>query len=153
MDKMITGDRRMDRKKPLKSISNISPCLCPTVYSTMIWNRKFDLPVRFDCFGDEKILKSQYEIFDRFSLNSQWIEEARSDIERYCSKLVREDKDNRQKKNVFSYLKPDYIYVNRDELKPRIALMFKYRYDPDHGVAAVFDEQGHFEIGSQDIIL
>ncbi len=58
----------------------------------MIWKRTFDFPVRFDCFGDEKILKSQYEIFDRFSLNPQWIEEARSDIERYCSKLVRDDK-------------------------------------------------------------
>jgi hypothetical protein len=63
------------------------------------------------------------------------------------------DEDNQKKDNIFSYEKPDYLLVKRDKEKPRIALMCKCRYEPEHGLTVVFTSEGDVDVGIQDIIL
>ena len=118
-----------------------------------IWGRDFDLPVEYEYYASETETDEQINAIKEFLFHEEWIEAARKDVEEYCRRAVLEDEENEKKDNVFSYIKPDYFFVKRDEYEPRIALMCKYRYDPEHGVAIVFSHEGKTTVGIQDIIL
>lgn len=119
-----------------------------------IWGRKFSLNVEYDCYAGEKITPEQMEAVERFSNNHiSWLDKAKGVVVKYCKEAVDGDDENQKKDNIFSYVKPEAVFVKRDSQKSRIALMCKYRYDPEHGLAIVFDKKGNIAIGNQDIIL
>lgn len=117
------------------------------------WERDFNLPIKYDCYEGESVLKEQEELVSAFLDNKDWIENALPKLVKHCKKDVMADKENKKKDNVFSYIKPHYLYVTREGDNSRIALMCKYRYDPEHGLAIIFDKKGKVEIGNQDLIL
>lgn len=118
-----------------------------------IWGRKFSLNVEYDCYAGEKITSEQIEAVERLRNNILWLNKAKEDAVKYCKTEVEGDDANQKKDNIFSYIKPEAIFVKRDDRQSRIALMCKYRYDPEHGLAIVFDRNGSITIGPQDIIL
>lgn len=117
------------------------------------WGREFTLPVEYDCYEGETITDKQIQTMDSFSENLKWIDESKDQVEAYCKEAVMKDADNNKKDNIFSYLKPESLFVKRTRLEPRVALMLKYRYDPDHGLAVIFTLDGKVTIGKQDLIL
>ena len=121
--------------------------------SIEIWERQFDLNVVFDCYSGESVTQEQLDALNKFISNSKWIANAKKDVEKYCKKQVLRDDGNQKKDNIFSYIKPEAVFIKRDKTKPRGALMCKYRYDPEHGLAVVFDTNGKVTVGAQDIIL
>lgn len=123
------------------------------VLDIVIWGREFSLSVDYDCDEDEEVLRKQIKVFEDFISHPEWIENAKGYVEKYCRKSVVADIGNNKKDNIFSYIKPDYIYVKRSGICPQIALMCKYRYDMEHGLAVVFTSDGNVSVGLQDIIL
>ena len=120
---------------------------------TTIWGRKFTLPVEYDCYEGEEVTKSQIQALKRFKSHTEWIEQSKSIVEDYCREQVMSDDENAKKDNIFSYIKPECLFVKRDKESPRIAMMCKYRYDLEHGLAVVFSSDGEVTVGMQDIIL
>ncbi len=86
------------------------------------------------------------------AMHPEWIVAAKAQVVRFCKEEVLADNENNKKDNIFSYIKPDYLFVKRED-HPRVALMCKYRYDMEHGLAVVFDTDGSVKVGTQDIIL
>ena len=119
----------------------------------MIWNREFSLPIEYDCYEDEEITKEQLAALESFSNHTDWINHSKQYVEQYCKRAILADKETLEKDNIFSYIKPDYIFVNRDKEHPKVAIMCKYRYEPEHGLAIVFSSIGEITVGIQDIIL
>lgn len=117
-----------------------------------IWEREFSLPVEYDCYEDETVTDMQIRAAESFLAHPNWIANAKKQVEQFCSKQVQDDSENSKKNNIFSYIKPEYLFVKR-EATPRIALMCKYRYDMEHGLAVVFSPDGAITVGPQDIIL
>lgn len=118
-----------------------------------IWGREFTLPIEYDCYEDETVTTEQINALKQFTIHSEWIVNSKSYVEAFCKDQVMEDEENRKKENIFSYIKPKCIFVKRDNECPRIALMCKYRYDLEHGLAVVFSSKGEIIVGIQDIIL
>lgn len=118
-----------------------------------IWDRDFYLPVVYDCYTGENVTDEQINALDMFLKKPKLIIKSKQIVIKFCSTKVNEDKTNQKKDNIFSYIKPEAIFVKRDEKKPRVALMCKYKYDLEHGLAIVFDYKGNIEVGLQDIIL
>ena len=118
-----------------------------------IWGREFSLPVEYDCCKGEKITKKQMAAVQNFVSHADWIEVSKENVEAFCREQVFEDDENQKKDNIFSYIKPDYLFVKREKSNPRVAIMCKYRYDPEHGLAVVFSPDGYITVGIQDIIL
>lgn len=118
-----------------------------------IWGRKFTLPVEYDCYEGEEVTKAQIQALKNFRSHTEWIEKSRSIVEKYCREQVMSDEENTKKDNIFSYIKPECLFVKRDKENPRIAMMCKYRYDLEHGLAVVFSSDGEVTVGMQDIIL
>lgn len=119
----------------------------------MIWDREFSLPVEYDCYDGEKVTKEQKASLKAFSTHPDWIDNSKQHVEDYCKEQVLEDEENQKKDNIFSYVKPHYLLVKRDKEHPRVAIMCKYRYDPENGLAIVFSSDGEITVGIQDIIL
>ena len=126
--------------------------LIKTIKETL-WGREIILPIKYDCYKDEKVTKEQVAALNMFISHADWINNSKQYVEQYCEKDVLEDKENLKKDNIFSYIKPEYIYVKRDKVHPRVAIMCKYRYEPEHGIAVVFSSKGEITVGIQDIIL
>lgn len=124
-------------------IKNINLC---------VWDREFELPIEYDCYANEKVTREQLSAIDKFTQNTLKIQESKMFVEKYCKQSLELDKSNQKKNNIFSYIKPDYLYVKREE-KPRVAIMCKYKYDLEHGIAIVFSQDGEIKVGLQDIIL
>ena len=118
-----------------------------------VWGRDFSLQVEYDCYEGETVSPEQEDAIKAFMSHSEWIEEAKHTVENYCKEAVLADCENQKKDNIFSYIKPEAVFIKRDKTKPRVALMCKYRYDPEHGLAVVFDTNGKVTVGAQDIIL
>lgn len=117
-----------------------------------IWGREFNLPVKYDCYKGEEVTEEQENAIAEFNNRQDLIEVSKSIIEDYCKDQVKEDNENLKKDNIFSYIKPEYLFVKRED-KPRILMMCKYRYDLEHGLAVVFTTEGNVLVGSQDMIL
>lgn len=118
-----------------------------------IWGREFTLPIVYECYSGETILKSQVESAKEFVKHVDIINSAKKLVEEYSKSQVESDETNTKKDNIFSYIKPECFYVKREKKQPKIALMCKYRYDEEHGIAIVVDCKGKVTVGSQDIIL
>lgn len=120
-----------------------------------IWGREFLLPVRFDCYFDEKVTKQQKEAIELIFKNQDWIEGSKETVKKYCKEKVKADDAIKNKENLFCFVMPEYFFVKRDEdrIYSRVSLMLKYKYDIGHGLAIVFDNKGNVEIMSQDDIL
>lgn len=118
-----------------------------------IWDREFILSIEYDCYKDEETTEKQKEIVEEFIAHDDWIENSKKKVIDYCKEALKEDGKLVKKDSIFSYVKPEYVFVKRDDKIPRIALMCKYRYDVEHGLAIVFSFDGKVTVGSQDIIL
>lgn len=117
-----------------------------------IWERAFLLPVEYDCYDDEIVTDSQKSAVIMLTMHPEWIVSAKEQVKSFCREEVLKDDENNKKDNIFSYVKPEYLFV-KHENKPRIAIMCKYRYDMEHGLAVVFSADGRITVGPQDIIL
>ena len=118
-----------------------------------VWGRVFELDIIYECHKGEEITPEQINAYNCFVSNPEWLDNAKSIVERYAKDKVLADNTNTKKESVFSYVVPEYIFVTRYEEVPRVALMCKYRYEPEHGLAIVFSNIGEVEVGIQDIIL
>lgn len=118
-----------------------------------IWERDFNLPVDFDCVENETASKDQRKALEAFLVNRKMLDEAEPVLVQYCRNEVEKDKGNKKKENIFSYVKPESIFIKRENGHPRVALLCRYRYDEEHGLALVFWPEGRITVGSQDIIL
>ncbi|MDE6708104.1 MAG: hypothetical protein K2K06_08720 [Oscillospiraceae bacterium] len=118
-----------------------------------IWGREFNLPIEYDCYEGETVTEEQINAVSHFYAHSELIENAKNYVEAFCKDQVMEDEENGKKDNIFSYIKPECIFVKRDKECSRIALMCKYRYDLEHSLAVVFSADGEITVGIQDIIL
>lgn len=118
-----------------------------------IWGRDFSLPIEYDCYEGETVTQEQINALKQFSAHSEWLEASKSYVEAFCKEQVLDDEANSKKDNIFSYIKPECIFVKRDKERPRVALMCDYRYDLEHGLAIVFASDEEITVGIQDIIL
>ena len=118
-----------------------------------IWGRTFQLDIMSNFYESEDLSPKQAAAIKHFLSNLKWIEKSKTDVEKYCKIDVENDDENQKKDNIFSYIKPECIFVEDNVKIPRVALMLHYRYDPEHGLAVVFDKHGNVTVGIQDIIL
>ena len=118
----------------------------------IIWGRVFDLKVIFDIYEGESILDNQIEALDAFIKASDMLLCSYEELEEYC---IKRDYDGIDVpiKNIFRYVMPEAIYVERNEKKHVISLLCNYRFDEEHGIALTYENEKLVHIGTQDDVL
>ena len=97
-----------------------------------IWGRDFDLPVMIKQFKGKEITDVQKDAVEKFVT---------------CEKVVNEAKDDMEK-----YVIPKTISVPKAK-KRVVAIMCNFKFDMEHGMAIVFEDEKIKKIGPQDIVL
>lgn len=119
-----------------------------------IWGRSFELDIVFDCYEDEQVLPVQEEALERFLQNPQLPDEAKKAVEEYCLKRNSEEIGKQVIDNIFKYVMPQSVYIQRTSDNSRVVgLMCAYKFDAEHGIAVVFKNEKFDKTGSQDLIL
>ena len=115
----------------------------------VIWERNFSLPVIYDCYEGEIITAQQIEVVKNFVAHKDWVANSKIKVEKFCKADVMADDDNHSKDNIFSYVKPHYLFIKRDEVGARVFLICKYRYNED-GLEIIFESDGTAIVGLQE---
>ena len=116
-----------------------------------IWKREFDLNVVFQNFPGEEVTTNQEKISD--SLESFDFDRSLMKVKEYIMKWNSEDVDSPEINNIFKYVIPKSVLIPREDKKRVVALMCNYKFDMEHGMAIVFENEELKEVGPQDIIL
>ena len=116
-----------------------------------VWGRKFDLDIVYDVYSGEEILDVQVQALESFINNKDELLSDDFEIKKYC-KNDAGDLIEGEITNIFKYVIPSSVFVKREENKHIVALFCDYRFDEEHGIAIVFENEKMVKIGSQDII-
>ena len=118
-----------------------------------IWERQFDLRVIFDCFDNEEVLPIQEQALNEFLKAESTIQESKNQLEKYILNDEYAKIEGDSIDNIFKYVIPTDIYISRTPETRTVALLCDYRFDEEHGLAIVFENEQFKEIGEQDIVL
>lgn len=119
----------------------------------MIWGRELELEVKYDCYTGEKILESQKDALKVFLKSEDTVGASLEQVKSYCLAHNKKDITDGVVENIFKYVAPKYLYVLRETSKRVVAVMCNYRFDPENGIAVVFENEELVKIGKQDTVL
>ena len=118
-----------------------------------IWGREFELRVTFDCFDNEEVLPIQEQALEAFLKAEAAIEDSKKRVENYILNDDYAELETASVDNIFKYVIPTDIYLPRTPDTRTAALLCDYRFDEEHGIAIVFENEKFKEIDTQDIVL
>lgn len=116
-----------------------------------LWGRVFDLSVEYECYDGDVITEDQIKAVKNLSEHPEWIEKAKKMVEDYCREDVVSDQENKDKENIFSYIRPIDILVKSGKYV-RAGIICDYRYNEEDGIAIAFYLDGRIKVGEQGIM-
>ena len=119
----------------------------------ILWGREFNLDITYDCYSNEKILKSQETAVQDFSKAIEFTDPSLEEVKKYCLSINKKEIGSEVIDNIFKYVVPKYLFIPRDEKKQVVAIMCNYKFDTESGLAIVFENGKFKKIGKQEIIL
>ena len=119
-----------------------------------IWGRSLNIEIVFDCYTGEEILEYQKIAYETFLNNSdELLNTVENDVKEYCKHTNPQDIAESEIQNIFKYVKPKTLYLPRiDNGKRTVVLLCAYRFNPDDGLAIVFENESLGKIGTGNII-
>lgn len=115
-----------------------------------IWGRDFNLEVFYKNYKGKEITENQKLTYEKFISADEAIEKSKKKIIAYI-----EDNYGEVGKieNIFKYVIPKVLYISREEDQRKCALLCDFKFDIEHGIAIIFENEKFEEIASQDDIL
>ena len=116
-----------------------------------IWGREFELNVSFDNFPDEEVTENQKLTLDAISLVDY--AESLPEIKQYIMKYNGSEIEGAIIDNIFKYVMPKSFVITREKENRVFAVFCNYKFDMEHGLAVVYENEKFKTVGAQDIIL
>ena len=116
-----------------------------------IWGRTFDLYYIYQNYSGEEVLPNQERTVEQIP-NADF-QSAMEAVKRYILKHNKEELQEESIPNLFKYVMPKRILIPRETEKRVFAIMCNYKFDMEHGLAIVFENEKFVAVGLQDIIL
>ena len=119
---------------------------------TTIWGREFELPIIVKQFKGKDVTEIQEDAVDQLERNMVIFDSAESEIEKYILKNGLKENGISEVDNIFKYVMPKSISVPKAK-KRVVALMCNYKFDMEHGIAVIFEDEKFKKVGPQDLVL
>lgn len=118
-----------------------------------IWGRDFNLEVYFKKYQGKESTEIQRESYDEFvrtdAANGHSLTKLTSFIEKeYGNKLKEKNVEN-----IFKYVIPKTIYIPNNCKKRTVVLLCNFKFENEHGLALVYENEKLISIVLQDEIL
>lgn len=117
-----------------------------------LWGRDFDLNGVMQCYPGEEPTQTQTEAWNKFISNANLSEETKKTVEKYVLKHGLSDTGVSEVDNIFKYVIPKSIIIPRSK-RLVVAIMCNFKFDPEQGIAILFENGEFKEVGPQDIAL
>jgi hypothetical protein len=118
-----------------------------------VWGRELDLRVSFEDLDDVGVGAEQWAALGHIILKWDAVDGSLPALQKYYREQNPSELEGMPDDNAFRYVMPKYLFVPQGVKKRTVALMCDYRFDPEHGLALVFENETLREIGPQDVIL
>ena len=116
-----------------------------------LWGRDFDLSVIFQNFPGEEVTDNQREVLN--SINSIDYTQALEELKKYIKKNNEDELGGDELTNIFRCVIPKSILIPREKDLRVFGIMCNYKFDMEHGLAIVFEDEKYKAVGPQDLIL
>ncbi len=117
----------------------------------IIWDRKINIRIDYDLYDNETATDEQKQRLEEFINNTHLLSD-KTHIYDYCIKNNSKEIGNHIN-NIFKYVAPISILIPRSEQNKRIILLCNYKFDIEHGIAIVFENNTFSKIVKQDDVL
>ena len=107
----------------------------------VIWGRKFEIEIKYDCYTGEEVLDIQKEALAAFLKSEKSIADSLETVKKYCLDQNGQDINDNVITNIFKYVLPKYLYIVRNIDKHIVAIMCNYKFDSENGIAVVFENE------------
>lgn len=120
-----------------------------------VWGRVLDMEVIYDCYTGEEVLDSQREALETFMKDAERLmDSALPKVKEYCLQMNRAEIGEDTIANIFKFVKPKSLFVKRtDSTIRKVAIICAYRFNPEDGLAIVFQNEDLLMIGTENVIL
>lgn len=116
-----------------------------------IWGREFEIPVSYQNFPGEEVTHMQELTLQAVPIADYM--ESLTFVEQYIMKHNGAEINADSIDNIFKYVMPKSVLITRDFSARVFAVMCNYKFDMEHGLAVVFENEKFKAVGAQDIIL
>lgn len=117
-----------------------------------IWGREFNLPIMVKQFKGKEITDTQKEAIAEFESCEKIVNSVKADVENYILENGLKVTGVNEVDNIFKYVIPKSISVPKAKERV-VAIMCNYKFDMEHGIAIIFENEKLKNIGPQDLIL
>lgn len=118
-----------------------------------IWGRDFELEVYVRKSEETDITMLQNEAYDRFKSNNSIVNEAEKHLKTYILEKYKDNMDEEKIENIFRYVIPATIFLPRLIKERTVVLLCDFKFDIEHGLAVVFENEKFKSVVSQDEVL
>ena len=118
-----------------------------------IWGRVFNLEVYFKKYYGKDVTEIQKHSYECFINSDVVIKQSLNALILFIEKNYRENLQEEKIENIFKYVIPKTIYIPNNCEKRTVVLLCNFKFDYEHGLAIVYEEEGLVKIVSQDEIL
>ena len=114
------------------------------------WGRQVKMSVRYECSSGEEVQIIQREAFQRIVSSPRMFDEALPALEEY---ILRRDGNEIGcvVKEIFEFVDPKVLFIKRSDFQRVVAIMLDYRFDPEEGIAILFEDERLVSIGPQNL--
>ena len=116
-----------------------------------VWGRKFELDVIYKTFSSKEATTLQYEAAKMFCKKEEF-NDALSQIKKYVIDNGGSENGVRNIDNIFKYVMPRCIYVPKANQRV-VAILCDYRFDPEHGIAVVYENEVFSHIDEEGMVI
>ena len=116
----------------------------------ILWGRAFKLPIEYNVYPGEAITMEMKSTAERLIMKHNFDLDLDA-VKKYCYKTD-PIATNGKLDNIFRFVIPRYVYV-RNNKKHSVGLMCDFKFDPEHGIVLIYEDNKLVDIGPQDNIL
>lgn len=117
-----------------------------------LWGKKLSLNIRFECRAGEEILEEQREAYERMLAEWHVVNESLPVVKEY---VVHHDEASVKGPivDIYEYVTPVALLVRRSSTKRVVALLLDYCFDPEEGIALLFEDERPVSVTPQSSVL
>lgn len=115
-----------------------------------IWGKSFEMSVCKEYYPGEFETEEQAEALDLLLSAKSEIDNSKEKVAEYLLKKNADELTGEKMDNLFRYVMPKSIYIPRKN--KTAVILCNYKFDPEHGLALVFEKGKFKKICSQDAI-